>query len=53
MENKMENKGEREVRLSTEELETLLRKAKLITPSEALYEARIEPGELVVKITRE
>jgi hypothetical protein len=49
----MKNEGEREIRLSTEELEKLLKKVKLIAPNEALYEARIEPGELVVKIIRE
>ena len=46
-------KDEREIRLSTEELETLLKKAKLITSKEAVYEARIEPGELVIKIVHD
>jgi len=43
----MEN--EKEIRLSLEELETLLKNAKLINAGEAIHEVRIEPGELVLK----
>lgn len=44
----MEN--EKEIRLPLEELETLLKNAKLIRANEAVYEVRIEPGELVIKV---
>jgi len=43
---------ERELRLSLEELQTLLKKAKLVKANEELYEVRIEPGELVIKIVK-
>jgi len=46
----MEN--ERELRLSLEELQTLLKKSKLVKANEVLYEARIEPGELVIKVVK-
>lgn len=46
----MEN--ERELRLSIEELQAILIKAKLVKANEAVYEARIEPGELVIKVVK-
>ena len=42
----------RELRLSVEELETFLKNAKLVKANEAVYEARIEPGELVIKVVK-
>jgi len=44
--------NERELRLSLEELQTLLKNAKLVKANEAVYEARIEPGELVIKVVK-
>jgi hypothetical protein len=46
----MEN--EKEIRLSLEELETLLKSARLIKAGETVYEARIEPGELVIRVVK-
>jgi hypothetical protein len=46
----VENERERDIRLSLEEVETLLRNAKLIETDETLYRAWIEPGELVIKV---
>ena len=43
---------EREIRLSPEEFEIILRNVKLIETNEAFYEAKIEPGELVIKAVR-
>ena len=43
---------EREIRLSIEELEAALKKAKLVTSKETVYAAHIEPGELVIKVVR-
>ncbi len=43
-------KDEKEIRLSIVEFEAALKKAKIVTSKEALYEAHIEPGELVIKI---
>jgi len=40
---------EREIRLTIEEFDAVLKKAKLITSKEFVYEARIEPGELIIK----
>jgi hypothetical protein len=45
-------KDEKEIRLSIEEFEAALKKAKLVTSKEAVYEAHIEPGELVIKIVK-
>jgi hypothetical protein len=44
--------GEKEIRLSIEEFEAALKKAKLITLKEVVYEAHVEPGELVIKVVR-
>jgi len=43
---------EKEIRLSIEEFEAALKKAKLVTSKEAVYEAHIEPSELVIKIVK-
>lgn len=43
---------DKEIRLSIEEFEAALKKAKLITSKEVVWEARIEPGELVIKVVR-
>jgi len=43
---------EREIRLTIEELEALLKNAKLVTLSEAVNRAWIEPGELVINIAQ-
>ena len=43
---------ERVLRLSIEELQTILKNAKIAKTNETVYEARIEPGELVVKLVR-
>ena len=43
---------EREIRLSMEEFETLLRNAKLIKSDEAVHRAWIEPGELVIEVVK-
>ena len=45
-------KNEKEIRLSIEEFEAALKRAKLITSKEVVYEARIEPGEMVIKVIR-
>lgn len=45
-------KGEKEIRLSVEEFETVLKKAKIVSSKEAVYRAWIEPGELVIKVVR-
>ncbi|MFH1560733.1 MAG: hypothetical protein ABID84_04925 [Chloroflexota bacterium] len=42
--------NERELRLSIEDLQTFLKKAKLVKANEFVYQARIEPGELVIKV---
>ena len=44
----MEN--EREIKLPLEDLDTLLRNAKLIKTNEGVLEARIESGESVIRI---
>ena len=44
--------GEKEIRLSIEEFEAVLKKAKLVTSKEVVYETYIEPGELVIKVVR-
>jgi hypothetical protein len=41
---------EREIRLSIEEFEAALKKSNLVTSKEVACEARIEPGELVIKV---
>ncbi len=46
----MEN--EKEIRLSIEEFEAVLKKAKLVTLKEVVEKAWIEPGELVIKVVR-
>ena len=43
---------EKEIRLSIEELEALLKNAKLVTLNEALNRVWIEPGELVINVVR-
>mgnify|MGYP001032602605 CR=1 FL=1 len=43
---------EREIRLSIEEFEAILKKTKLVRPKEAVHRAWIEPGELVIKVVR-
>lgn len=43
---------EREIRLLMQEIEALLKNTKLIALEEAVYEVRIEPGELVIKLVR-
>ena len=43
---------EKEIRLSIEEFEAALKKAKLVTSKEVINEVRIEPGELVIKVVR-
>jgi len=45
-------KDGKEIRLSIEEFEAALKKAKLVASKEAVYEAHIEPGELVIKVLR-
>ena len=45
-------KDEKEIRLSMEEFEAALKKANLVTSKEVVWEARIEPGELVIKVVR-
>ena len=47
----MEQK-EREIRLTIEEFKTFLKKAKLVKDNEVVYEARIVPGELVIKVVK-
>lgn len=44
--------NERELRLSLEELQTFLKNAKLVKANEVVYQARIEPGELVIKVVK-
>lgn len=41
---------ERNIRLTMEEFETLLRDAKLIKSDEGVHRAWIEPGELVIEV---
>ena len=41
---------EREIRLTVEEFEAALKKAKLVNSKETVYAARIEPGELIIKV---
>ena len=41
---------EREIRLSMEEFEALLKDAKLIKSDEGVHRAWIEPGELVIAV---
>lgn len=43
---------EKKIRLSIEEFEAVLKKAKLVTSKEVINEVRIEPGELVIKVVR-
>jgi len=43
---------EKEIRLTIEEFEAVLKKVRLVTPKEAVYGAHIEPGELVIKVVR-
>lgn len=43
---------EREIRLSIEEFEAALKKAKLVTSKEVVYQAHIEPGEMVIRVVR-
>ncbi len=43
---------EKEIRLTIEEFEAALKKAKLVASKEAVYEAHIEPGEMVIKVAR-
>jgi hypothetical protein len=42
---------EREIRLSMEEFEAVLKEAKLVTPKETVHTAHIEPGELIIKVS--
>lgn len=44
--------NDRELRLSLEELQNLLKTTKLIKNNEVVHEAYIEPGELILKITK-
>jgi hypothetical protein len=44
--------GEKEIRLSVDELELVFKKAKLVTSKEAVYRVWIEPGELVIKVVQ-
>ncbi len=43
---------EREIKLSVEEFEAVLKKAKVITSGEVLYSARTEPDQIVIKAVR-
>ena len=43
---------EKEIRLSIEEFEAVLKKAKLVTSKGVVEKAWIEPGELVIKVVR-
>ncbi|MFH0847109.1 MAG: hypothetical protein V1894_03505 [Chloroflexota bacterium] len=43
---------EREIRLTIDEFEAALKKAKIITSKEEVHESHIEPGELVIKVRR-
>lgn len=54
MENQKENQNgnEREIRLSIDDFETLLRNDKVIESNETVYRAWIEPGELVIKVVK-
>jgi len=45
-------KHEKEIRLTIEEFEAALKKAKLMTSKEAMHDAHFEPGELVIRIVR-
>jgi hypothetical protein len=42
----------KEIRLSIEELEAVLKNAKLVTSKEAVNRVWIEPGELVINVVR-
>lgn len=50
---KEEENMEREVRLSLDQIERSLRDTKVIDDGDVITEARIEPGELVVKVVKE
>lgn len=41
---------EKELRLTLEQVETILKQASLIDGEEAVSEVRIEPSELIVKV---
>ena len=43
-------KDEKEIRLSIEELESLLKNTKLVTLKEVVNRVWIEPGELVINV---
>jgi hypothetical protein len=43
---------EREIKLSIEEFEAVLKKAEVIASEEVLYSARTEPDQLVIKVLR-
>lgn len=43
---------EREIRLTIQELEAALKKAKIIMSKEVVHRGHIEPGELVIKVRR-
>ncbi len=43
---------ERELRLTMEQIDTLLKKAKLVKTNEAVHRIWIEPGELIIEIVR-
>jgi len=44
--------GEREIRLSIQEVDAILKKANLVSSKEVVSEIRIEPGELIIKAVR-
>jgi hypothetical protein len=44
--------AEKEIRLSMEEVEKILKKAKLLGANEAISQIHIEPGELIVTIVK-
>ena len=43
---------DRQIRLTIEEFEAVLKKAKLVTLKEAVHDAHVEPGELVINVVR-
>lgn len=43
----------REIRLSVDQFEEILKNAGILKPGEAFNDAHMEPGELVVKIEEE
>jgi len=47
-----EMNGEREIRLSIQEVDAILKKANLVSSKEVVSEIRIEPGELIIKAVR-